>query len=91
MEKSSCAGIPNELETINDLPSVPFPLFSSASGQPAIDSTAEYYNQSYPPLGQTNARLEFSPDGNTLLIADTERDLIYLLYTTGNGTQTQCK
>lgn len=64
------------------------PFFYSASGQPAIDSTAEYYDQSYPALSQTNARLEFSPDENTLMIADTELDLIFYLYTKPNGEAT---
>ena len=66
-------------------------MIISATGQTTINSTAEYYNQSYPALGQTNARLEFSPDGNTLFIADTEQDLIILLYTTASGTQTRTK
>ena len=48
-----------------------------------------YYNQSYPPLGQTNARLQFSPDSRTLMIADTERDLLFYLYTDPNGEITK--
>ena len=43
---------------------------------------------SYPAIGQTNADLDFSPDEKTLLIADTDLDLLFFLYVNGSGNLT---
>ena len=66
-----------------------FPLYYSATGQASIDSSARYHDISYFAIGQTNADLDFSPDEKTLLIADTDLDLLFFLYVNGKGNVTE--